>query len=144
MGIRANEQEAAPVTRLTIGQIAAQSGASIETLRYYERFGLLQTPERTSSNYRLYSTEAIRVVKFIRQAQELGFALKDIKQLLYLQPNPTSTSAEVKELSQKLLMDIENRIETLQAMRSTLSKLVDECTGNGPVHHCPILNALDS
>ncbi len=143
MSARKNKEGTASTTGLTIGQIAAQTGASVETLRYYEKFGLLETPGRTSSNYRLYSTEAIRVVKFIRRAQDLGFPLKDIKQLLYLSNSPTAKNDDVKGLSLALLVDIDNRIASLLKMRDALSELVSRCSGEHPVQHCPIIHALD-
>ena len=128
--------------RFTIGQVAAQSGASVETLRYYARFGLLETPQRTSSNYRLYTNQTIEDVRFIRRAQELGFSLKDIKDLLCLHHSPSASSAEVKALSEALLADIDDRISTLQTMRETLSKLVEACSGKSTTAHCPILKGL--
>ena len=128
---------------LTIGQIAAKTGTSVETLRYYEKFGLLEAPERTSANYRLFSKETIRVVKFIKKAQDLGFTLKDIKQLLYLYNSPTASDDDVKAISLALLQDIDTRINTLNTMRTSLSELVAQCAGAHPVKHCPILNALD-
>lgn len=140
--MKTSRESAPEVTGLTIGQVAVESGASVETLRYYERFGLLETPERTSSNYRVYPSETVRVVRFIKNAQELGFTLKDIKQLLILSNSLTSNTAEVKALSQALLMEIDYRIASLQAMHSSLSKLVEQCPGKGPIEHCPILNTL--
>lgn len=127
---------------LTIGQVATEAGATVETLRYYEKFGLLEAPERTSSNYRYYPVKTISVVRFIKNAQELGFPLKDIKQLLTLDQSPTADTAEVKALGQTLLTEIDYRIASLQAMRSSLSKLVEQCPGQGPIKCCPILGAL--
>lgn len=140
--MKTSRESAPEVTGLTIGQVAAESGASVETLRYYERFGLLETPERTSSNYRVYPTETVRVVRFIKNAQELGFPLKDIKQLLALHDSPTSNTADIKALGQALLAEIDYRIAALEAMRSSLGKLVEECPGEGPTEQCPILGAL--
>ncbi|MBA4073790.1 MAG: heavy metal-responsive transcriptional regulator [Cyanobacteria bacterium PR.023] len=141
--MRASKGEEGTASGLTIGQIATKTGTSVETLRYYEKFGLLEAPERTSANYRLFSQETIRVVKFIKKAQELGFTLKDIKQLLYLYNSPTADDDDVKAISLALLRDIDNRINTLNTMRSSLSELVAQCAGKHPVKHCPILNALD-
>ncbi len=138
---RSKEEDA--LSGLTIGQIATKTGTSVETLRYYEKFGLLAAPERTSANYRVYPQEAIRVVRFIKKAQDLGFTLKDIRQLLFLYDSPTSNDEEVKALCLALLKDIDNRMNILTTMRTSLSELVAQCAGEHPVKHCPILNALD-
>lgn len=141
--MRDAKKEEESAAGLTIGQIATVTGTSVETLRYYEKFGLLQAPERTRANYRLFSQETIRIVKFIKKAQDLGFTLKDIKQLLYLYSSPTASDDDVKAISLALLNDIDNRITTLQKMHASLGELVAQCSGKHPVRHCPILNALD-
>ena len=138
-----SKEEEKSVFGLTIGQIATKTGTSVETLRYYEKFGLLAAPERTSANYRLFPQETIRVVKFIKKAQDLGFTLKDIKQLLLLYNSPDASDEEVKAISLALLKDIDTRINTLNTMRTSLGELVAQCAGEHPVKHCPILNALD-
>ncbi|MBI2811391.1 MAG: MerR family transcriptional regulator [Candidatus Melainabacteria bacterium] len=132
------------ISGLTIGQVATEAGATVETLRYYEKFGLLEAPERTSSNYRFYPVQTVSVVRFIKNAQELGFPLKDIKQLLNLHQSPVGDTADVKALGQALLTEIDYRIASLQAMRVSLNKLVEQCPGQGPKECCPILGALAS
>jgi MerR family mercuric resistance operon transcriptional regulator len=128
----------------TIGQVAKQAKVNIETLRYYERRGLIPRPHRTVSNYRLYSSENLRRVKFIKQAQGLGFSLKEIKKLLALRATPRARCADIRTYAAHKIEDIEGKIRSLARMRKTLEKLIAECSGDGPVTQCPILESLDS
>lgn len=129
---------------LTIGQLAKQSNVHVETLRYYERRGLIPKPARTVSNYRIYSAENLRRVKFIKQAQELGFSLKEIKQLLALRAAPRARCADVRSYAIQKIGDIQDRIGSLQRMRTGLEKLLRECSGDLPITECPILESLES
>jgi MerR family copper efflux transcriptional regulator len=128
---------------LTIGEVAAQAEVHIETLRYYERRGLVERPPRSASNYRLYPEEAVRRVRFIKRAQELGFSLKDIKELLSLRAAPEAGCHEVRAHADAKIRDIEDKIDTLTAMKHALSTLVMECSGEGPLSACPILESLE-
>jgi MerR family transcriptional regulator, copper efflux regulator len=128
---------------LTIGEVAAQAEVHIETLRYYERRGLVERPPRSASNYRLYPEEAVRRVRFIKRAQELGFSLKDIKELLSLRAAPEAGCHEVRAHADAKIRDIEDKIDTLTAMKHALSTLVMECSGEGPLSDCPILESLE-
>lgn len=127
---------------LTSGQLAKKAGVGVETLRFYEREGLLAKPKRTASNYRQYTAEAVERVKFIRRAQLLGFELKHIKELLALRDNPDAGSGEVREKAVAKLAEIDQRIKDLEAMRNELSRLVAACDGSGPAAHCPIITAI--
>jgi MerR family copper efflux transcriptional regulator len=129
---------------LTIGGVAEQANVHIETLRYYERRGLVARPLRSLSHYRLYPQDAVRRVRFIKHAQELGFTLKEIKELLSLRAAPKTRCADVRERAEAKMKDIEEKIRALQAMKKALAKLVAECAGRGPVTDCPILDALDA
>ncbi len=129
---------------LTIGAVAKRAWVNIQTLRYYERRGLLPAPERTASNYRIYAGDTVRRVRFIKRAQELGFTLTEIKELLSLRASPRSGCEEVRERSKAKITDIDEKIRTLEAMRNALSRLVRACSGRGPVTECPILDSLDS
>lgn len=129
---------------LKVGQVAKQAGVNLQTIHYYERLGLLPRPPRTGSNYRAYPADAVRRVQFIKRAQDLGFTLKDIKELLSLQAAPRTRCADVRKRAETKVEDIDQKVRTLQAMRKALSKLIGECSGNGPVTQCPILEALDS
>jgi MerR family copper efflux transcriptional regulator len=129
---------------LTIGEVAEQTNVHIETLRYYERRGLVARPPRSASNYRLYPEDAVRRVRFIKRAQELGFSLNDIKELLSLRAGPEAGCAEVRACAQAKMKDIDAKIGALMAMKYALSTLVAECSGNGPLSDCPILESLET
>jgi len=129
---------------LTIGELAKQSNVHIETLRYYERRGLIPKPPRTVSNYRMYSSENLRRVKFIKQAQGLGFSLKEIKRLLALRAAPRAKCADVRNYAIHKIEDIQERIHSLTRVRRSLEKLLRECSGDLPATACPILESLES
>lgn len=135
--------EPAPRT-LTIGQLARAAGVGVETLRFYERQGLVPEPERSpSSGYRRYSPQTVRRVRFIRHAKELGFTLKEIQELLELRVDPGSTCADVRRRAEDKLAGIERRLARLERMRSALRSLSERCRGHGPVDECPILEELE-
>ena len=127
----------------TIGQVAQQAGVGVETVRFYEREGLLEARARRASGYRQFDAEAIARLKFIRQAQRLGFTLREIKELLALKLDPGSTRAQVRACAEAKLADIDARINELQRMKRALAPLVDACDGHGELEGCPILNAID-
>lgn len=129
---------------LKIGEVARRATVNLQTIHYYEREGLLPKPPRTASNYRVYTEDAVRRVRFIKRAQELGFALRDIKELLSLRAAPRSCCADVRQQAQAKLQDIDEKIGTLQRMRKALTRLIGECSGKGRITECPILEALDS
>jgi MerR family copper efflux transcriptional regulator len=129
---------------LTIGEVAELAEVHIETLRYYERRGLIEEPPRSASNYRLYPEDAVRRLRFIKRAQELGFSLKDIKELLSLRATPEAECGEIRAHAEAKIKDINEKVRALMAMKSTLSKLVTECSGEGPLTECPILESLDT
>ena len=129
---------------LTIGRVAKQAGVNIETLRYYERRRLLEEPPRSVAGYRLYPPDAYKRILFIKRAQELGFSLKEIRELLSLRAAPRARCADVRQRAEAKIQVIEERIRALQAMQKALLKLVAECSGRGPVTECPILESLES
>jgi len=128
---------------LTIGRLAKQAGVNLETVRFYERRGLLPRPPRSASGYRLFPAEAARRLKFIRRAQELGFSLAEIADLLALRVSRRTTSAEIRARAKAKITDIEAKMRSLDSMRKTLVKLTKACDGCTPVAHCPILESLD-
>ncbi len=128
--------------RLTIGELAKHGRVNLETIRYYERIGLIVDPPRTNAGYRIFSPEAVRRVRFIKRAQELGFSLKEIKELLDLRISTDSTCADVQIRAQAKLSDINEKIRTLQAMKKTLEQLNAACSGKGAVSECVILESL--
>jgi len=124
--------------------VEARAGVNLQTVHYYERRGLLPEPPRTGSNHRTYPADAVLRVRFIKRAQELGFTLKEIEELLSLRAAPKARCGDVRGRAEAKVRDIDARVRTLQAMKKALSKLVGECSGSGPVTDCPILEALDS
>lgn len=128
---------------LTIGQVAKQVGVGVETIRFYERVGLLPVPRRLASGYRQYTVDAVNRIRFVRRAQWLGFKLEEVKELLAIREDPTASRQDVRDKAVAKLADIDARIADLQAMRADLNRLVDECHGNGPAADCPILTAIN-
>ncbi len=128
---------------LTIGNLAKQSGVSAETLRYYERRGLITPSQRTASGYRLYQTDASQRLRFIRRAQALGFSLDEISELLSLSDDPNQSAAAVKQLTRTKIQDIDLRIRDLERMKQGLAALETHCPGHGSTRDCPILGALN-
>ncbi len=132
------------MSRLTIGRVAKEVGVNLETIRYYERRGLVPTPPRTRSGYRLYTPEAVRRLRFIRRAQELGFALKEIRELLALRVDTKTTCAGVRQRAQAKIADVETKIRALRQIRKALTRLTAACAGRGPASDCPILEYMDA
>lgn len=128
---------------LRIGQLAAEAGVNVETIRYYERRGLLGEPARRPSGYRQYEPEAVRRVRFVKRAQQLGFTLTEIEELLRLREDQTSRCEEVRAAALAKLGDIEEKIRSLRAIKRALGVLVSSCVRRAPVRECPILEALD-
>ncbi len=133
-----------PTTTLTIGKVADLAEVGVETIRFYEREGLLASPPRSESGYRHYPDDTVARLRFIKRAKELGFSLKEIGELLSLRAEPSGGCAEVRSRANEKIEDINERIASLKAMRTALQGLVKECSGSGPRIDCPILNALDS
>ena len=128
---------------LTIGRLAREVGVNLETVRFYERRGLLPRPPRSASGYRLFPVDAKRRLKFIKRAQELGFSLSEIRDLLALRVSRRTTSAEIRKRTEAKISDIEGKIKSLDSMRKSLLKLVRSCGGCAPASECPILESLD-
>jgi Hg(II)-responsive transcriptional regulator len=130
------------MAHFTIGEVARKAGVGVETVRFYERQGLLAEPQRRASGYRQYDQEAISVLRFIRRAKELGFTLREIKSLLALRLDSSATRSEVRSQAIAKLTDIDAKIADLQRMREALQNLLVQCHGNGTAEGCPILEAL--
>lgn len=128
---------------LTIGQVARGAGVGVETVRFYERKGLLDKPERKPSGYRQFDEEAVQRIRFIRRAKELGFTLKEIQELLSLRLDPAASCSDVKGRADAKIADIDERIESLRRMKKALVKLTKACNGKGDAGECPILDALN-
>lgn len=125
---------------LGIGRLAKRGGVGIDTVRYYERNGLLAPRARLASGYRRYGELELARLRFIRRAQALGFTLKEVKELLAL--SAQRDVGRVKRSAQTKLVDVEARIAALERVRDGLAKLITACPGHGRATDCPILKAL--
>lgn len=123
----------------TIKVVAQKLGIGIETIRYYQRIGLIEQPEKPSLGYRIYSEETIERLLFIQRAKELGFSLTEISTLLVLSDG---RCMETKELATHKLEIIQNKIHDLQAIANTLEKLIQSCESNSTLQGCPIITAI--
>ncbi len=126
---------------VTIGALSKQTGCHIETVRYYERIGVLLKPPRTEGGYRLYGREHIKRLMFVRRSRELGFSLGEIRTLLKLVDGKQYTCREVKTLMEEHLGDIKKKISDLKRLQKTLADISSQCEG-GMVPECPIIDAL--
>lgn len=127
---------------LTIGRLAKAAGVGIPTVRFYERRGLLPRPQRRASGYRSFEPDAIQRIRFIRHAQDLGFSLKEVEDLLDLRMDPKRSCADVRQQAMKKIADIDAKVAGLARMRKVLDRLIETCPGDAPTTDCPILEAL--
>lgn len=126
---------------LTIGKVAREAGIGVDTVRFYEREGLLRQAKRSANGYRTYSEPDIDRLRFIRRAKSLGFSLEEIAELLQL--NETRGGrAEVKRLAERRLADLEQKIREMTAIRDSLAHLVGQCSGKGALKGCPIIETV--
>src|SRR5438876_10668309 len=127
---------------LSIGQVARRAGVGVETVRFYEREGLLEEPPRRASGYRQYSEQVVARLHFIKRAQQLGFSLKEVTELLLLRVDAQTSCDEVKQRTDAKLAEVEQKLVELQRMRQALLQVAPLCTGPGPTGRCPMLEAL--
>ncbi|GHO94258.1 mercuric resistance operon regulatory protein [Reticulibacter mediterranei] len=127
---------------LSIGQVARRAGVGVETVRFYEREGLLEAPPRRASGYRQYSEEVVKRIRFIQRAKLLGFSLKEILELLTLRVDRQTSCEQVKERTAAKLAEVEQKIAELQHMRQALLQVAAFCEEEGPKSRCPLLDAL--
>lgn len=128
---------------LTIGKVARLADVGVETIRFYERKGLIPDPPRKESGYRQYPEEAVHRIRFIRRAKELGFSLQETKELLSLRIDSESTCQDIRNRAEAKIADIEDKIRALVKIKDELAKLAAACETGAPVSECPILAALD-
>lgn len=128
--------------RMTIGALGEATGVGAETIRYYERIGLLPEPARTAAGYRLYEPEHIRRLNFIRRGRELGLSLDAVRELLSLASDRLRSCARVDRLVQEHIHDLDHKIAGLQQLRGALQSLADSCRGGGKIADCRILEAM--
>lgn len=132
-----------PMESLSIGQVAEAAGVGVETVRFYQRQGLIEEPSRQGTRHRRYPQETVARIRFIRGAQELGFSLKEIEELMALRIAPGTSKSEIRARAQAKVDEIQEKMRDLQRMRDALLKLIGSCEGTGTVEDCPILAAFD-
>ncbi len=128
--------------KLTIGQLAKRAKVNLETIRYYERRGLIPEPPRSESGYRMYSRDAVARTEFIKRAQALGFSLREISEIFALRMEPETACGDMKAKVEAKIEDIEQKITDLEQIREALVVMAEKCRGKGPIGECPILEAL--
>lgn len=128
---------------LTTGEVAEQADVTVQTVRYYERRGLLPEPPRSSGGFRQYSPDHVDRIRFIKRAQDLGFTLEEAHELLQLRVTPEADRADVRAVAQDKIDEVEDKIRTLRRIRDSLDELVEACEGHGSTSECPILDALE-
>lgn len=128
----------------TIGEAARRAGVGVETIRFYEREGLIEQPPRPNdSGYRRYPESTIRRIRFIRQARDLGFSLKEIGELIHLRGLPGADASQVRAWVEARLAQVDQRIDKLQRLKRVLEALIASCPTGGPLSQCAIINALE-
>ncbi|HEX3545318.1 MAG TPA: MerR family DNA-binding protein [Mycobacterium sp.] len=125
-------------------EVAAQADVNAQTLRYYERRGLLPEPGRSPSGYRAYGADAVRLVRFVKRAQALGFTLSDIEELLHLAGGGPASCEEAKAMARTRITDLDQRITELVGMRDALTQLVSTCAQPRDQRDCPILRDIET
>jgi len=131
-------------TTLTIGSLADQSAVNVQTLRYYERRGLLPDPPRANSGYRQYPPESVARVRFIKRAQRLGFSLSEIAELLDLRVHPRRSCSEMRRKAELKRAEIDRKIRSLGDLSAALADLIEACDSNTPTEECPIIESLET
>jgi len=129
---------------LTIGQLARRVGVKLPTIRYYERRGILPRPFRTAGGYRVFDSEAVRRVSFVKHAQTLGFTLKKIEELLALRLDSENKCNDVRDRAEAKVRDVEQKLKHLHAIKKSINRLIDACHGRGSASDCPLLESLES
>ena len=128
---------------MKIGEVAKRSDVGVETIRYYEREGLLAEPERRPSGYRQYDESVVARLQFIRRTKELGFTLAEIKEFLGLWFDANTRCEHVRARAEQKVVDIEEKARTLQKMKRSLKKVISECKNKDSVEDCPLLVGID-
>ncbi|MEJ2452320.1 MAG: heavy metal-responsive transcriptional regulator [Gammaproteobacteria bacterium] len=132
------------MTTLNIGQLARQTGVTVETVRFYEKQGLIAAPQRSAAGYRQYPRETIQRLRFIQNAKDVGFTLKDIGELLALREEPGTTCEDIQLRASDKLMEVEQKLRELTQIRNALARLVTKCKVQAVEGECPILAELDN
>lgn len=127
---------------MTRGEVAEQSGVSRETVRYYEKRRLIPKPSRTAAGYRQYTDEHVERIRFVKRAQELGFTLAEIKELLSLRADPETGSPQVKHQAREKVAEVEEKIRDLRRIKEALTRLISSCDESRETAGCPIVEAM--
>lgn len=128
----------------TIAKIAAEAGVNVETIRYYERIGVLERPEPSAQGWRQYGEHVLRIVQYIKSAQQLGFSLAEIRSMqdLCLQQRPPRLCQSVREVARQKICAVENQIKELEALKVRLQDFIGRCEAKPDAERCPMANAL--
>ena len=137
------EEERRSSSPMTIGRLAKQAGVNVETVRYYERRELIDQPKERRGAFRVYPAEAVRRLRTIKRAQQLGFSLEEIRELLELKLSNTAHCRDVQLQAERKVAEIEEKIRELSKVKRELESLVSACRAEASVAECPILVALD-
>ncbi len=129
---------------ITIGEVAKRADVNVQTVRYYERRGLLPEPPRTAAGYRQYDESSVSRIRFIKRAQVLGFSLAEIAELLDLRVHPRSNCDDVRAKAERKRAEIDRKIGDLRRMRLSLEELIRACEARKPTRECPILENLET
>lgn len=132
------------MTTLKIGQLAKAAKVNIDTVRYYERRGLIPEPPRKESGYREYTQNYVARIRFVKRAQDLGFSLNEISELMDLRVDSQTVCSDVKKRAEAKVADIEEKIKSLKGLQQTLTNLLHHCESREPTGDCPILQMLDA
>lgn len=127
---------------MKIGELAKQAGVSVQAVRYYERIGLLPTPDRTTSGYRQYDEPDIRRLGFIGRAKELGFTLSEVQELLDLQVRHGTTADDVRQQALEKLESLQSKIRDLRSLAAALQRVISTCDAHGSPETCALMHAL--
>jgi Hg(II)-responsive transcriptional regulator len=130
-------------SEIAIGELSKRAGISVETIRYYELKGLLKPAGRKASGYRIYNDDSLKTLSFLKRAQDLGFSLSEIKELLKLRAGSEPCCNDVQGRASKHLYNIESKIRKLEGIRLELSELLQQCHSNTEMDRCPILDRFD-
>ncbi len=125
----------------TIGRLSKMTGVNIETIRYYERIGVMQAPDRTANGYRQFTHNDLKRLSFVKKCRELGFSLEEIRTMLVMVDSENLSCGEIHDMTTGHLAAVEQRIRRLRKLKGVLKKMADQCT-QGDVPDCPVIDAL--
>jgi len=132
------------MTTLNIGQLARQTGVTVETVRFYEKQGLIAAPRRTAAGYRQYPPETVQRLHFIQNAKDVGFTLRDIGELLAMREESGTTCQDIQLRASDKLVEVEQKLRELTRIRNALARLVTKCKAQTVEGECPILAEFDN